>query len=81
MSDNGEGISEADRPRLFDRFSRGARAAGQPGGLRLGLAIARWLTELHGGSIRLDDDPPEGGACFAVSLPLAREQVASEEEE
>ena len=38
---------------MFERFTRGDRAAG--GGTGLGLAIARWVVELHGGTIRVVD--------------------------
>ncbi len=70
VSDTGIGISEADRPRLFEAFTqldRGSR--GRPGGTGLGLAICKQLVELHGGRIgstaRL-----EGGTTFWFELDL-----------
>ncbi|PZG00457.1 sensor histidine kinase [Micromonospora deserti] len=82
VSDEGEGIPAAARSRVFERFTRGDRAAG--GGTGLGLAIARWVVELHGGHIQvLDPSIPAGGTgpgCrIRVSLPAdetIREEVA-----
>ncbi|MGC4781648.1 HAMP domain-containing histidine kinase [Micromonospora zamorensis] len=53
VSDEGQGIPTAERSRVFERFTRGDRAAG--GGTGLGLAIARWVVELHGGQIGVLD--------------------------
>jgi signal transduction histidine kinase len=73
VSDEGEGIPLAERPRVFERFTRGVRSG--DGGTGLGLAIARWVVELHGGTIRvLEPAVPAGsgrGGCrIQVSLPL-----------
>ena len=51
--DEGPGIAPEERERVFDRFTRGERAAG--GGTGLGLAIARWVVDLHGGQIVVAD--------------------------
>ncbi|MGC5018938.1 HAMP domain-containing sensor histidine kinase [Micromonospora sp. DT47] len=72
VSDEGEGIPLAERSRVFERFTRGDRAAG--GGTGLGLAIARWVVELHGGSIQVVDLPTtvrsgRGGCRVQVTLP------------
>jgi signal transduction histidine kinase len=53
VSDEGEGIPAADRERVFERFTRGERAA--DGGTGLGLAIARWVVQLHHGTIAVVD--------------------------
>ncbi|MDP9362614.1 MAG: sensor histidine kinase, partial [Chloroflexota bacterium] len=58
-------------PLLFDRFYR-ADAAGQPGGLGLGLYIGRMLVEAHGGRIRAESRPG-GGSVFTVALPMTAE--------
>ncbi|MFC0004194.1 HAMP domain-containing sensor histidine kinase [Micromonospora siamensis] len=73
VSDEGEGIPVADRPRVFERFTRGDRSGG--GGTGLGLAIARWVVELHGGTIRVREPATpagdgRGGCRIQVSLPL-----------
>ncbi|WP_169949352.1 sensor histidine kinase KdpD [Microbispora sp. H11081] len=71
VSDDGDGIAEADRDRLFEPFSRldesRCRSRGGPG---LGLAVAREIVRAHGGTIGVED-APEGGARFVVRLPLA----------
>lgn len=65
VSDEGPGIDEAERERVFERFGT---AGG--GGTGLGLAIARWVTDLHGGRIEVLDPPTTStGAHVCVDLP------------
>lgn len=64
VADEGPGIAEADRSRVFERFTRGGS---DDGGTGLGLAIARWAVELHGGSIAVVGGPP--GCRIEVALP------------
>jgi two-component system phosphate regulon sensor histidine kinase PhoR len=69
--DEGPGIPEADRLRVFERFYRVDRSrARDPGGTGLGLAIVRHLTELHGGRVSVSS-APGGGSWFTVELPRA----------
>jgi signal transduction histidine kinase len=70
VTDDGPGIPEADRSRVFDRFTRldDARAR-DDGGSGLGLAIVRELVRLHGGQVRLTDASP--GVRAEVRLPAA----------
>jgi signal transduction histidine kinase len=70
VQDLGPGIAAADRERVFEPF--GTLAGGEGGGgTGLGLPIARWVTDLHGGSIRfVDPGPDHSGARVQVSLPL-----------
>lgn len=68
VEDQGSGISEEDRARLFRRFERGA-AARSLGGLGLGLWIVRQNVEAHGGAIHVSSRPGEGSR-FEVELPL-----------
>jgi two-component system, OmpR family, sensor histidine kinase CiaH len=68
VDDTGRGIAQEDAEHVFDRFWRAADAA--PGGLGLGLAIARWIAERHGGTIRASQRPG-GGARLEVRLPVA----------
>lgn len=70
VRDHGPGIAAADLPHLFERFWRKDRSDNQGAGL--GLGIARRLVEAHGGSISVEL-PADGGACFRVRLPVARE--------
>jgi signal transduction histidine kinase len=71
ISDEGEGIAEADRPHVFDRFYRGG-AGGRRGGdgLGIGLAIAKSIVERHRGVVSLDNGPRRG-AVLRIALPLA----------
>lgn len=61
VSDTGHGISAEALPHIFDRFYRVDKARSrEEGGAGLGLAIARWIAEVHGGSIRVESVPGEG---------------------
>ncbi|OHV35005.1 hypothetical protein CC117_20395 [Parafrankia colletiae] len=68
--DDGPGVPPEFREHIFDRFTRldSARTRGEGAGL--GLAIVREITQRHGATIHLDDDPTEGGARFVVRFPL-----------
>ncbi|PZF79407.1 sensor histidine kinase [Jiangella anatolica] len=65
--DRGPGISDADLPRIFDRFYRG-QAARERHGSGLGLAIVAQAAELHGGSVTAGRRKG-GGAAFTLVLP------------
>ena len=65
--DEGPGIAEADRQRIFERFER---ADPNQGGTGLGLAISRRLARSMGGDVTLDSAPGEG-ARFTLTLPAA----------
>ena len=70
IADTGPGIGDEDFPRIFDRFYRGERASVEPGdGAGLGLAIARRIVDLHGGSIGVERSSV--GAIFYFTLPVA----------
>ena len=82
VSDNGPGIPPQDLPHLFDRFYQvdKARTQGEreeasaqaetPSGAGLGLSIARWIAQAHGGEIRVQSELGHG-TTFEVSFPLA----------
>ncbi len=71
VSDSGIGIDSDFLPHVFERFRQAdSRFSREHGGLGLGLAIARDLVELHGGTIRAFSDGPGTGATFRVHLPL-----------
>ncbi len=69
VSDSGAGIDPADLPRIFDRFYRGRNARGTAG-TGLGLTIARWVAEQHGGEITVESTPGRGSR-FSVVLPIS----------
>jgi CheY-like chemotaxis protein/nitrogen-specific signal transduction histidine kinase len=71
--DTGEGIPADVLPYVFDRFRQGGTSTTRRhGGLGLGLAIARHLIELHGGTIVAESRGEGQGATFRLRLPLAR---------
>jgi two-component system phosphate regulon sensor histidine kinase PhoR len=71
VSDNGLGIPEADRPRVFERFYRVDKARSRElGGTGLGLAIVKHIVEGHGGQINVEPNRPIGSR-FIVRLPAA----------
>jgi len=70
VEDEGLGIPRDDLPLIFDRFHRGANVVKRIAGTGLGLAGARQLVELHGGSIAVVSE--EGvGSTFTLSIPVA----------
>ena len=78
VSDSGEGISAEFLPYVFDRFSQANLTSERKhGGLGLGLAIVRYLVELHGGYVRAESAGAGQGTTFTVTLPImaAREEV------
>ncbi|MDF5724441.1 MAG: PAS domain S-box protein [Rhizonema sp. PD37] len=72
VKDNGKGINSDFLPYVFEHFRQEDGATTRKfGGLGLGMAIARQIVELHGGTIAVDS-PGEGqGATFTVLIPLA----------
>ncbi|WP_437756840.1 ATP-binding protein [Sorangium sp. So ce1389] len=72
VSDNGQGIVPEFLPYVFDRFRQADSTSTRPhSGLGLGLAIARHLIELHGGTVRAESAGEGKGATFTVDIPLA----------
>lgn len=77
VRDTGIGISEQDLPTIFDRFVRAdSTRSRETRGAGLGLAIARWITEMHGGTIAVASEVGVG-SIFRVSLPAARERASA----
>ena len=73
--DTGDGISSEFLPYVFDRFRQAEGSISRKqGGLGLGLAVARHLVELHGGTITAESEGLGTGATFTVDLPLAEER-------
>jgi CheY-like chemotaxis protein len=71
FTDTGQGISRDFLPFVFDRFRQAdSTTTRQHGGLGLGLAIARHLVEIHGGTIKAESRGESQGATFTITLPL-----------
>ena len=70
IEDDGPGVPEADRQRIFERFARLEEARTRAsGGAGLGLAVVRSIATAHGGTVTVGD-ARLGGARFEVRLPL-----------
>jgi len=69
--DTGPGIPSEDLPHIFERFYRAekSRTRGKSTGFGLGLSIANWIVERHGGKIEVDSQEGKG-TTFAIWLPL-----------
>jgi signal transduction histidine kinase len=70
VKDNGIGIAEKDRQRVFEPFKR-LHGVGEYEGSGLGLATCKKIVERHGGVIRCESNEV-GGTTFRFSLPGAR---------
>ena len=76
VRDNGVGVPPDMRERIFDLFVQGQRSADRAqGGLGIGLALARRLVELHGGSLVCADAGANPGSEFRILLPLASDAI------
>lgn len=69
ITDEGEGISNKDKPHIFDRFKRAHKVNVKGSGL--GLAIVKRIIELHEGSVGIEDGPDGKGTKFNVLLKKA----------
>ena len=68
VNDRGPGVPAALRDRIFEPFYRLPGASERNGGVGLGLALVKSITERHGGTVRCEDRPG-GGASFVIRLP------------
>jgi signal transduction histidine kinase len=76
VRDNGIGIAPEMLPRVFDLFVQVDGTSDRShGGLGIGLALARKIAEMHGGSVEAKSDGLNRGSEFVVSLPLAKPAV------
>jgi signal transduction histidine kinase len=70
VRDHGVGIPAQDLALVFQRFHRGSNVTGRISGTGLGLAGARQIVELHGGTISVESEPGSG-STFTLRLPSA----------
>ncbi|HEU4710770.1 MAG TPA: CHASE domain-containing protein [Pyrinomonadaceae bacterium] len=76
VTDTGQGISREFIPFVFDRFRQAdSTTTRHHGGLGLGLAIARHLVEIHGGTIKAHSAGEGCGATFTIRLPIIETEV------
>lgn len=68
VCDQGPGVPEGFREKIFQPFYRLPGASERDGGVGLGLALVKSIVERHGGTVRCEGGP-SGGACFVVTLP------------
>lgn len=74
IRNQGDGIAEWERSRIFEKFYRGSSVRNRVPGTGMGLAIVREVVHAHGGHIRVESAPGQG-AEFVFSLPLIREEA------
>ncbi|MEH1998286.1 MAG: response regulator [Nostoc sp.] len=76
VSDTGKGIHPNFLPHVFDYFRQGDSTTTRKfGGLGLGLAIARHLIEMHGGTVSAESLGEDKGAIFTLKLPLLKDDA------
>jgi two-component system sensor histidine kinase KdpD len=71
VQDEGEGLPETDRERIFDKFYRVTAADRKRAGTGLGLSIARGFMEAMAGSITAANRSDRSGAIFTLTMPVA----------
>jgi signal transduction histidine kinase len=75
VEDNGPGIAEGERERVFEKFHQikhsGSQVRGRPKGSGLGLPISRGIVAHLGGRLWVEDAPHLGGASLVMELPEA----------
>jgi PAS domain S-box-containing protein len=82
VQDNGIGIPADAFSGLFEMFSQVDHSVSRSqGGLGLGLALVKRLTEAHGGSVQVRSDGPGQGSSFIVRLPIARGNAPAQKEQ
>ena len=78
ISDTGIGIAPELLPTIFELFTQvHSKSERAQGGLGIGLALVRRLTEMHGGSVTAESEGPGRGATFNVRLPMLVPQLAA----
>jgi len=79
IADNGPGIAEHEREKVFEKFYRGQHANKSDGGVGLGLTICRSIIRAHGGKIGVRERAGGGTLIeFTVPFAAAREQLSRE---
>ncbi len=79
VQDSGKGIPLADQERIFEKYTR-LKGEQSSSGLGIGLAFCKLAVQAHGGKIWVESEPGNG-ACFFITLPLAKEQPKTYDKE
>ena len=79
VRDNGPGFTPATGQHMFELFMRGEDARNHPAGFGIGLALARRLIEMHGGTIRAESAGPNQGSEFFITLPIERTAAVTQD--
>jgi len=74
VTDRGEGITEDEQTRIFEKFYRGRDSRDHVLGTGLGLSIAKGIIEAHGGKIWVTSQPGKG-SIFSFALPISKEEL------
>lgn len=78
VRDTGRGIDPQFMPYVWERFRQAdSTASRQHGGLGIGLALVRYLTEMHGGMVHVHSAGLGKGSTFTIEIPMPEEPVAS----
>lgn len=77
ITDTGIGIGKEDLGKLFGRFEKLESGLGRPAGTGLGLHISREMARKMGGDVWLEKSEKGKGSTFALSIPIAKSQLAS----
>jgi PAS domain S-box-containing protein len=77
VADHGIGVAPEILPGIFEMFSRGNAGAHDRPGLGIGLALARGIVEMHGGSIAAHSNGVGSGTSLTVRLPVSQEDAAA----
>jgi len=86
VRDQGAGIPANELPHVFERFWRGAKAAGEGTGFGIGLALAKWIVERHDGAIEIESNTGGAsgrgetlrGTCVTIRLPAPIPDISLE---
>jgi signal transduction histidine kinase len=82
VKDTGSGVSEKDRSRIFQKFSRGTNASSMhPDGSGIGLYISKKIVEGNGGEIVFESEGENKGTTFSFTIPVYKGQEKDDKEE
>ena len=81
VRDSGVGIPSDHATEIFEPFSQLSNARKSNGGIGLGLALVKSLTEMHGGTVAVASNGQNEGSCFSIRLPIVGAQLSADRNE